>query len=62
MTAFDQRQRTFHQRIFAALVTAQDAGASVAESRQHVAERFGVTTERVREVEQEGIEKQWPPL
>ncbi|QEL19267.1 hypothetical protein [Limnoglobus roseus] len=62
MTAVNRRQRELRQRIFASLVAAQDAGASVAESRQHVAERFGVIPERVREVEVEGVEKQWPPL
>lgn len=55
---------TVEQRraIFRALLEAQDAGASVAKSRAEVAERFGVTAEQVKEIEQEGVEHEWPPL
>ncbi len=48
--------------IFRALLDAQDAGASVRQSRADVAGRFGVSEELVREVEAEGIDQQWPPL
>lgn len=48
--------------IFAALVEAQDAGATVAASRRQVAEQFGVTLEQVEAAEREGIARQWPPL
>ena len=50
------------QEIFLALVEAQDAGASVEESRKLIAGRFGVTTEQIRRIEQEGLENGWPPL
>lgn len=55
---------TVEQRraIFRALLDAQDAGASVAQSRATVAGQFGVSEEQVKEVEREGIDQQWPPL
>ena len=48
--------------IFLALVETQDKGVKVAESRKVVAEQFGVSEEKVRKIEQEGLEKEWPPL
>lgn len=48
--------------IFRALLEAQDAGASVAASRSDVGEKFAVTQEQVKEIEEEGMEQQWPPL
>jgi len=48
--------------IFLALVEAQDGGASVAESRKVIAQRFGVTVQQVRGVEQDGLDNGWPPL
>ena len=48
--------------IFRALVEAQDGGASVAESRKLIAQRFGVGEQEVRRIEQEGIDQGWPPL
>jgi hypothetical protein len=50
------------QMIFRAVVEAQDAGMSVAESRTDVARRFSVTEEEIKEIEQEGMANQWPPL
>jgi hypothetical protein len=50
------------KEIFLALVEAQDQGMSPAESRKVVAERFGVSEGRVREIEREGLENEWPPL
>jgi hypothetical protein len=47
---------------FLALVEAQDHDLSVPESRQVVAERFGVDVDQVRRIEREGIENGWPPL
>jgi hypothetical protein len=44
------------------VVEAQDKGSGVAESRELVARRFGVTEAAVKRVEQEGIDEQWPPL
>jgi len=53
----DRRKAIFH-----ALVTAQDEGTSVAESRTLVAETFGVTEAQVRIIEREGLREEWPPL
>jgi hypothetical protein len=48
--------------IFRALVELQDRGVGVNHSRQIVCRRFGVEEWVVAEVEQEGIEEDWPPL
>jgi len=48
--------------IFLAVVDAQDHEADVPQSRRLTAERFGVSEEQVRQIEREGIERQWPPL
>jgi hypothetical protein len=50
------------QVIFRAIVEAQDAGMSVAASRKDAAERFSVSEEKIKEIEQEGLANQWPPL
>jgi hypothetical protein len=50
------------KEIFLALVEAQDGGASVADSRKAVAQRYGVSEQEVRRIEQEGIDGGWPPL
>jgi hypothetical protein len=47
---------------FRALVEAQDAKMTVAQSRALVAERFGLTEHQVKRIEQEGMEAEWPPL
>jgi hypothetical protein len=48
--------------VFAALVEAQDEGITPATSRLKVALAFGVSVELAAQIEQEGIEKEWPPL
>ena len=48
--------------VFLALVAAQDAGMGVVQSREEVAERFGISDREVRRVEQEGLDAGWPPL
>ena len=50
------------QEIFFALVTAQDQSMDVAQSRQYVAQHYGVKEDDVRQIEREGIDKNWPPL
>jgi hypothetical protein len=47
---------------FAALIAAQDAGASVPASRAKVAADFGVEVDEVVSIEKEGVQEQWPPL
>jgi DNA-directed RNA polymerase sigma subunit (sigma70/sigma32) len=53
----DQRKE-----IFAALVQAQDQDMSVEQSRQTVANQFGITESLVRQIEREGLDEDWPPL
>ena len=50
------------KEIFLALVEAQDRKMSPAASRKLVAWRFGVSEGQVREIEEEGLDKEWPPL
>jgi hypothetical protein len=50
------------QAIFLALVQSQDGGMTVATSRAEIAQRFSVTENQVKEIEREGLSKQWPPL
>jgi hypothetical protein len=47
---------------FAALVEAQDGGMTPQESRAEACRRFGLTEGQLRRIEEEGLEKQWPPL
>ena len=56
---FAEAQR---KEIFEALVDAQDHDMTVAQSRQLIAERFGLTEEQVRQIEREGLDRLWPPL
>jgi hypothetical protein len=58
-SAFPEDRR---REIFRALVEAQDKGAPVASSRKAVAEQFGIRESQVRHIENEGLEKEWPPL
>ena len=50
------------RKIFLALVEAQDGGASVVESRRVIGKTFGLSEHQVRCIEQEGLDKEWPPL
>ena len=47
---------------FAAVVALQDEGIPVGHCRVVVARRFGLGVREVRELEREGLTKQWPPL
>lgn len=48
--------------IFAALVEAQDRARSPHEAKQLVLAQFGVTWNMVERIEQEGIDRNWPPF
>ena len=50
------------KEIFLALVDAQDHEMDVAQSRRLVVQHFGVTESQVRQIEREGMDRQWPPL
>jgi hypothetical protein len=59
------KRLTLQQRrdIFHTLVTTQDLGLmSVAQSREHVTKQFDITDAQLRQIEEEGLEKEWPPL
>jgi hypothetical protein len=43
-------------------VTTQDVVSNVPKSRQLVTERFDITEKQLREIEDEGIDNEWPPL
>jgi hypothetical protein len=58
----DSPPETLRMEIFQALVDAQDQEMGVARSRKVVAERFGVSETQIKEIEQEGLDRQWPPL
>ncbi len=55
--SLDERMEAFQ-----ALVEAQDRGIAVAQSRETVAERFGISEDQVRRIEREGLDGNWPPL
>jgi hypothetical protein len=57
--ALSESQR---REIFLALVNAQDQAMSVLQSRKVVAKRFRVSDSQLLKIEQEGMEKDWPPL
>ena len=59
---FEQLPEQTRREIFAVLVEVQDQGMDVAESRKEVAARFGVSEQEIRNVEREGMDKDWPPL
>lgn len=50
------------REMFVAVVAAQDEGMSVWDSRELIARRFGVDVEVVRRVENEGLDRKWPPF
>lgn len=53
-----QRQEIFHD-----LVTTQDLGVmTVAQSLQHVMKKYEINESQLRQIEDEGIDKEWPPL
>jgi hypothetical protein len=53
---------TRRKEIFLALVHTQDKRVGVARSRQVVAGQFGVSVDLIREIEEEGLDNEWPPL
>jgi hypothetical protein len=62
--AMPTKRLTIQQRrdIFKDLVSAQDLGSSVRQSYQVITERHDITEAQLRQIEQEGLEKEWPPL
>ena len=58
------RTLTTEQRkaIFLNLVEEQDKLCNVRKSYENVTERFDITEAELRRIEEEGLEKEWPPL
>src|SRR6516165_5174094 len=50
------------KEIFLDLVKSQDEGLNVRKSYQMLTERFAITEAQLRQIEDEGLDKQWPPL
>jgi hypothetical protein len=50
------------REIFRALVEVQDSGESVAKSRDTISKRYELTRKQLRAIEDEGVEREWPPL
>jgi hypothetical protein len=50
------------REVFLALVEAQDGHMTVPQSRKATAERFCLSEQQVRRIEQEGLDGEWPPL
>jgi crotonobetainyl-CoA:carnitine CoA-transferase CaiB-like acyl-CoA transferase len=58
----DSLSEESRKEVFAALVAAQDRGVTVESSRWEVAARYGLTSTQVAQIEQEGVDNDWPPL
>lgn len=50
------------KEIFMALVDAQDHDMNLAQSRKLVGERYGISESQLKQIEREGLDRQWPPL
>jgi hypothetical protein len=50
------------KEIFLALVDAQDHDMNVVQSRKLIAKQFDISDRVLRQIEEEGMDKQWPPL
>ncbi len=58
----DENPLEQRKKIFLAVVAAQDGGMPVAASRLEAARQFAITEEQVKQIEQEGLANEWPPL
>ena len=58
------KRLTIQQRkeIFHALVATQDDKHNVRKSYEMVTEQFDITENQLRQIEDEGLDKEWPPL
>ena len=64
-TPMRAKRLTLAQRreIFSSLVATQDQGLmSVSESRKHVIDQYKITDVQLKQIEEEGLDKEWPPL
>jgi hypothetical protein len=58
------KRLTLQQRrdIFRDLVATQDLGMPVRRSYQIITEKYDISDVQLRQIEDEGLEKEWPPL
>jgi len=58
------KRLTTQQRkeIFLDLVATQDRGSNVRKSYEDVTERFEISEDQLRQIEEEGLDNEWPPL
>jgi ribosome recycling factor len=56
-TTLEQRKE-----IFKALVEAQDQRLNVRQSRKVVSDQYGISEKLIKQIEDEGIDEEWPPL
>jgi hypothetical protein len=59
------KRLTLQQRreIFSNLVAAQDQGTmTVSDSRRHIIDAYKISDVQLRQIEEEGLDKEWPPL
>lgn len=58
------KRLTLQQRrdIFKDLVATQDLGTAVRRSYEIVTERHEISDAQLKQIEEEGLEKEWPPL
>jgi hypothetical protein len=59
------KRLTLQQRreIFSALVATQDQGTmTVSDSRKYIIDQYGLSDAQLRQIEEEGLDKEWPPL
>lgn len=62
MTTNETIPEDLRRAIFKAVVDEEDRGTAVVRARSMVAAQFQITTDQVREIEDEGVENTWPPL
>lgn len=50
------------KEIFRALVDTQDRIHNVRQSYEEVTDQFEISESQLRQIEEEGLDKEWPPL
>ncbi|MCI0380773.1 MAG: hypothetical protein L0215_24585 [Gemmataceae bacterium] len=58
------KRLTIPQRkeIFQDLVATQDSGQNVRKSYEAITEKYEITENQLKQIEEEGLDKEWPPL
>ncbi len=57
-----QRKEIFHSLVVKQDESQLEGHLSVPQSRQEVTKEFEITDSQLRQIEEEGLEKEWPPL